>query len=285
MNTKIWFVKIVIVLALLSVVTACSPQSAKMSPQEVESMLIAKEQEKWDLFAKGDMMAASTLYADDFINVGFSPAGMVRQNKQEAFDMLAQVPPMPGGISLVDFIVVHGDDHSAVVSYKVAAPFGNLYVSSVWAERNGEWKTVFYQASPDSPSSPATATDFPDSDLLVTFANGTCSLSGSTTLTPGNATVTLNAVDSDKEGYSAAFVTLPPDKTLGDLIVASQGPNVNKADFVNENLLVSTGPMSVQTNTMGVTTGPIYVVCFSWNDKLNQPRYMIGYAGPIEVGE
>ena len=164
MSTKNWFAKIVIVLAMLSIVTACSPQSASITPQEVESMLIAKEQEKWDLFGQGNFAAASELYADDFINLGFTPAGMVRQNKKETFDMLAQVPSMSGGISLTDFLVVHGDDQSAVVSYKVAAPFGNLYVSSVWAERNGEWKTVFYQASPDSPAAPAeeaSMTDIP----------------------------------------------------------------------------------------------------------------------------
>ena len=143
-----------------------------MSPQEIESMLIKKEQEKWDLFGQGNIAAASELYADDFINLGFTPAGMVRQNKQEAFDMLAQVPPMPGGISLTDFLVVHGDDHSAVVSYKVAAPFGNLYVSSVWTERNGEWKTVFYQASPIFDATPAAATDvIPFSGLFKSGAD------------------------------------------------------------------------------------------------------------------
>ncbi len=148
MNTKNWFAKIVIVLTLLSIISACSPGSNTMGPKEIESMLTKKEQEKWDLFAEGDIATASELYADDFINLGFTPTGMVRQNKKEAFDMLAQVPPMPGSISLTDFLVVHGDDRSAVVSYKVAAPFGNLFVSSVWVERNGEWKTVFYQASP-----------------------------------------------------------------------------------------------------------------------------------------
>ena len=87
--------------------------------------------------------------------------------------MLAQIPPMPGGISLTDFLFVHGDGHSAVISYKVAAPFGNLYVSSVWAERNGEWKTVFYQASPDSPSvPPAASTDtIPFSGLFKSGAD------------------------------------------------------------------------------------------------------------------
>jgi len=156
MNTNNWFVKIVIVITLLSVISACSPGSNTMSAKDIETMLIKKEQQKWDLFGQGNIAAASELYTDDFINVGFTPAGMVRQNKKEAFDMLAQVPPMPGGISLTDFLVVHGDGHSAVVSYKVAAPFGNLFISSVWVERNGEWKTVFYQASPDSPSAAAT---------------------------------------------------------------------------------------------------------------------------------
>lgn len=158
MSTKSRFVKIVIVFTLLPIISACSPGSNTMSPQEIESMLVKKEQQKWDLFGQGDIAAASELYADDFINLGFTPAGMVRQNKKEAFDMLAQVPPMPGGISLTDFLVVHGDAHSAVVSYKVAAPFGNLFVSSVWVERNGEWKTVFYQASPIFDAAPPATT-------------------------------------------------------------------------------------------------------------------------------
>jgi len=160
MKTQYWFVKTATFLALLSLIAACSPRSANVNPQEIETMLIAKEQQKWDMFSQGNFAAVSELYADDFINVGFTPTGMVRQNKKDAFDMLAQVPPMPGEISLTDFLVVHGDDHSAVVSYKVAVPFGNLYVSSVWVERNGDWKTVFYQASPDSsPASPVSATD------------------------------------------------------------------------------------------------------------------------------
>ena len=172
MYTKKWFAKIVIVIALLSIVAACSPGSNIMSAKEIESMLIKKEQQKWDLFGQGDIAAASELYADDFINLGFTPTGMVRQNKKESFDMLAQVPPISGGISLTDFLVVHGDEHSAVVSYKVAAPFGNLYVSSVWAERNGTWTTVFYQASPIFDAAPpATTTEsIPFSGL---FKSGT----------------------------------------------------------------------------------------------------------------
>lgn len=157
MNIRNGFVSFVIALVLVSLLSACSQENETMNVTEIESMLINKEQEKWDLFAQGNFTAVSEMYADDFINVGFTPAGMVRQNKEDALAMLSQVPPMPGGISLTDFLVVHGDDNSLVLSYKVSAPFGNLYVSSVWAERNGEWKTVFYQASPIFDAGPPAA--------------------------------------------------------------------------------------------------------------------------------
>jgi hypothetical protein len=55
--------------------------------------------------------------------------------------------PSPGEITLSDFPVVHGNERAAVVTDKVMAPFGTLFVSSVWAEQAGEWETVFYQAS------------------------------------------------------------------------------------------------------------------------------------------
>ena len=135
-----------------------------------------------------------------------------------------------------------------------------------------------------SPQTQATNAS-PEPDLVVTFSNGTCSLNEPAKLTPGKVTVTLKAIDSDKEGYSASFVTLPSDKTLDDLIAASQGSDAAKPDWANEILFDHTGPASVKTANMVVETGPIYLVCFSWNDALNQPRYLIGYAGPVEVGK
>lgn len=115
-------------------------------PQATEAMLIAKEQEKWQLFGQGDFATVSDLYRDDFLNLGWTPTGMVLQNKEEMLTMLAQVPAQ-GEIALSDFHVVHANEGAAVVTYKVTAPFGALFVSSVWAEQTGEWQTVFYQAS------------------------------------------------------------------------------------------------------------------------------------------
>jgi hypothetical protein len=117
------------------------------APNDRESMLIEKEQEKWRLFAQGDFATIWDLYTDDFINIGWTPTGMVRQNKQEAFDVLSKVRLDQAEIALTDFHVVHVNDRAAIVTYKVAAPFATLFASSVWAERDGDWKTVFYQAS------------------------------------------------------------------------------------------------------------------------------------------
>ncbi len=122
------------------------PTTNRTNPKEHEAMLVAKEQEKWRLFGQGDFAAVSNLYRDDFLNLGWTPTGMVLQNKEEMLAMLAQVPAQ-GEIALSDFHVVHANEGAAVVTYKVTAPFGTLFVSSVWAEQAGEWQTVFYQAS------------------------------------------------------------------------------------------------------------------------------------------
>jgi len=168
MNTKNWFVKNVIVLALLSIVTACGPQGTNMSSQEVESMLIAKEQQKWDMFRAGTFSQVTDLYADDFINIGASPAGTFRQNKQEAIGVLASLPPMDGEITLSDFLVTHPDENTAVVSYKVAAFFGSEFATAVWSQRDGEWVTVFYQGTPILDPAPP-VTDAPTADVVPTL--------------------------------------------------------------------------------------------------------------------
>lgn len=164
-----WIVKIMIVLTLLSIITACSPQSTSMSPQEVESMLIAKEQQKWDMFRAGTFSQVTNLYADDFINISVSPAGTFRQNKQESIGTLTSMPPMDGEITLSDFLVVYPDENTAVVSYKVTAFFGNEYATTVWSQRDGEWMTVFYQASPIFDPAPPVM-DAPITDVSTTLA-------------------------------------------------------------------------------------------------------------------
>ena len=158
MKTKITLIAVFLLLISLAVLTGCAaPEEVPASQEEVETLLIAAEQQKWDQFAAGGMDLDLSLYADDFINIGYYPTGILRQTKAEAFappsDPSMVPPPMVGMIDLSDFIVVHANDGSAIVSYRVTAPFATMYVSSAWALRDGKWQTVFYQASPlPSPS-------------------------------------------------------------------------------------------------------------------------------------
>ena len=88
----------------------------------------------------------------------------------ESIGVMASLPPMEGEITLSDFLVVYPDENTAVVSYKVTAFFGSEYVTSVWAYRDTEWVTVFYQGTPILEPAPPVA-DEPD--LFVVFGTTT----------------------------------------------------------------------------------------------------------------
>lgn len=118
------------------------------APQDLESLLIHKEQETWRLLAQGQIAALADLYADDFINIGWTPTGMVRQARQDAFAALDTLPRGQAAARLSDLHVLQVNEHTAIVTYKVVAAFATLWATSIWAARDGTWKTVFYQASP-----------------------------------------------------------------------------------------------------------------------------------------
>ena len=118
------------------------------APQNLESLLIYKEQEKWRLLAQGQIAALADLYAEDFINIGWTPTGMVRQTRQDAFAALDTLPRGQAAARLSDLHVLQVNEQTAIVTYKVVAPFATLWATSIWAVRDHTWKTVFYQASP-----------------------------------------------------------------------------------------------------------------------------------------
>lgn len=199
-------------------------------------------------------------------------------------------PPSNGPLpELSDFLVVHPHEGSAVVTYKVTAPWATIYATSVYADRNGEWQTVFYQATdtavpaamaiPEAEPAADAAAETSQFDIVVTFAGETCAMNGSTPLPAGQVNGKLDVQDKDREGYSATFVTLPPDKTFEDLLASAQVTNASKPEWVNEIVFVEALPGKTKYFDMTIEPGPVYFLCFSWN----QDRDLIGYAGPIEV--
>lgn len=296
------FVLFVFAVVLLVLATACNAaggasesvaanEARADSKEELEATLIETEKKKWDTSGEENFLTMANSYADDFINIGLYPTGAMRQNKKEAFEALAKVPPPAEGPppELSDFLVVHPDEGSAIVTYKVTAPWATYYATSVYAERDGTWQTVFYQATdaavPEAMAQPDSAPEaevvMPESDILVTFADGTCTREGLQTLSPGSLSVALQAEDLDMAGYSVSFLTLEPGKTLQDLIDHSAVPNASNPGWVNELGLQWVRPGESQITLMPVTSGPVYMVCFSWDES--DTRNMIGYEGPIEV--
>jgi hypothetical protein len=127
-------------------------------PSEVDSKLEALERSKWAM--PPPMIFA--MCGDDFLSVeyGFDAVPRTRRVNM-AFSKSQEFPPMPEGMEppkfeLDAFRFVHATPESVVVSYHVKGlsfPF-DAYGTSVWAQRDGKWVTVFYQATLTSPDSP-----------------------------------------------------------------------------------------------------------------------------------
>src|SRR6478672_371033 len=99
------------------------------APQDLQSLLIDKEQEKWRLLAQGQIAALADLYADDFINIGWTPTGMVRQTRQDAFAGLDTLPRGQAAARLSDVHVLRVNEHTAIVTYQVVASFATLWAT------------------------------------------------------------------------------------------------------------------------------------------------------------
>ena len=122
--------------------------STTVNTRDLDSQLVTMERRKWQALAEGKFGSVADLYAEDFINVAWLPEkGMVRLPRAEALAALAKFPASRQEIPLSDFQLVHATEGAVIVTYKAAAPFAPLFATSVWVRRNGEWKTVFYQAS------------------------------------------------------------------------------------------------------------------------------------------
>ncbi len=140
---------LVVVLLAQVVVTTPSPLAAVPSqPADVQA-LVKLEQGKWDPQTLGGPAQLMALFADDLISVEYGTdiaGGVRRKSKAEVFGG----PPLPPAkFDLIDWKVLRPSINVVILSYRVTAKSfrWNAFATSVWAQRNGEWKTIFYQAS------------------------------------------------------------------------------------------------------------------------------------------
>jgi hypothetical protein len=120
----------------------------------------------------------------------------------------------------------------------------------------------------------------PKSDIVVTFAGGSCKYEGPATLPAGELTVTIDAKDRNKEAFAAAWFNLAPGKGLSDLIKAQDSPSPPPwADML---ALQEAPPGGRKTYTLKVEKGPLYLLC--WAGSPDQSSG-VGSKGPLEVGQ
>lgn len=96
--------------------------------------------------------AMPRLFAADFAGISYSPFAPARGGAP-TLEKLKQFPALPAGtFQMTDTHVFPLADGVSVVTYVCSGPGPDgqpwsAFLSSTWARRHGEWKTVYYQAT------------------------------------------------------------------------------------------------------------------------------------------
>ena len=118
--------------------------------EETTERLIGLEAGKWNPASlAGGVASLAGLFAPDFVSVEYGSdfsGGVVRRTLPE---LLAGPPLPPASFELSEWRAIRPSDDVVVLSYRVEGKSfaWKAYAASVWANRGGEWRTVFYQAS------------------------------------------------------------------------------------------------------------------------------------------
>ena len=114
--------------------------------------LLALETAVWQALVDGDATADSELLADDF--VGVTPTGV--SGRDDHVSQLAGGPTVHT-FELSEARIVAVAESAMMLTYRAvyervgegSAP-ESMYVGSLWCERDGHWRNVFSQDTPDT---------------------------------------------------------------------------------------------------------------------------------------
>ena len=112
-----------------------------------DTLLISRETAKWEALSTKRFGKHREWFAQDFAAIGYLPdASVYRTNFGDAVT-LPKMDDLPSAVFVLSgFKIVNASTDVKVISYRADGPL-NLYVTTVWTKREGEWKTVFYQAT------------------------------------------------------------------------------------------------------------------------------------------
>src|SRR5690349_13913191 len=116
------------------------------------------ETEVWQALVDGDASADARLLSEDFL--GVYPTGFAGRDDHVA---PVQAGPTVAAFTLTDARLLVVSDTAALLAYRAdyrrvtpagAGPPETLFVSSLWCERDGRWRNVFSQETPEGADTP-----------------------------------------------------------------------------------------------------------------------------------
>lgn len=112
-----------------------------------DSLLISREHLKWEALKSKSFGTHGEWFAKDFAAIGYLPDASVYRTGFGDKKSLPKMDSLPAAAFVLSgYKIVNASADVKVISYRADGPL-NLYITTVWANREGEWKTVFYQAT------------------------------------------------------------------------------------------------------------------------------------------
>ena len=136
-------------LLLMFLAVPCALAEAPAPAAGSDADLIRMETAKWDPASLFDPFGLMAMFSSDMLSVDYGAELKGGAERRTWREVLAYGPLPAWKIALDDWRVLRPTPDTAIVSYRATGM--NVawkgWATSVWANQNGKWVTVFYQAS------------------------------------------------------------------------------------------------------------------------------------------
>lgn len=126
-----------------------TPALAAEADAATDAELIRMETMKWDPASLAHPLDLMAMFSDEMLSVEYG-ANLEAGAERRTWKEILAYGPLPGWkVKLGEWRTIHASPDAVVLSYKVTGVSveWKAYATSVWARRDGKWRTVFYQAS------------------------------------------------------------------------------------------------------------------------------------------
>ncbi len=125
------------------------PAVAAEEPGAADAQLIRMETAKWDASSLANPLALMDMFSTEMLSVDYGADIHGVAERRTWKDILAYGALPDWKVKLGEWRALHPAPDVTVLSYKVTGESVDwkAYATSIWARRDGRWKTVFYQVS------------------------------------------------------------------------------------------------------------------------------------------